>query len=169
MQLVVAPLGAILSTVPLLYVVMAVNAVRTPALVTVVVGAINVLLIFLFTGYLGWGLYGIALASMVAMFGKNLVFLPLYVCGQIGQPALRVLVTPCIVALATAVVWISSSLIGNVFQLSSWYHLGAATAVTASIYLSITYYLLLTSREKSFLEAVASRLFSRRPAVAPAA
>ena len=78
MTLMTIHLSVNLAVLPLFSIQTATNAVRTPALVMIVMGMGNLGLAIFLAGPMGWGLYGVAAAGAIALTAKNLVFTPLY-------------------------------------------------------------------------------------------
>lgn len=74
-----AYLAVSLSVMPLFYVWTAFNKQKTPAVVTLCLGGLNVLLAVVLSGPAHLGLYGITIAGAVSLILKNAVFTPLYV------------------------------------------------------------------------------------------
>ncbi|MBE0598710.1 MAG: polysaccharide biosynthesis protein [Desulfuromonadales bacterium] len=60
------------------------NKVRTPALVTVAGGVLNIILALFFIGILDLGLFGMALASVLSFALRSVCFLPLYTANCLG-------------------------------------------------------------------------------------
>ena len=67
-----------LAVAPLFGIQMALNKVKIPGIMTLVMGIGNVLLAIIFTVVLKWGLYGIAASAAIVLTLKNFIFTPLY-------------------------------------------------------------------------------------------
>lgn len=63
---------------PLFNIQVAMNKVRLPALVTLFMGVINLVLAISFVRYLNWGIYGVAIAGTIVLTAKNALFTPVY-------------------------------------------------------------------------------------------
>ncbi|KXZ20868.1 hypothetical protein AXI59_13005 [Bacillus nakamurai] len=74
-----AYLAVSLSVMPLFYVWTAFNKQKTPAIVTLCLGGLNVILAVVLSGPAHLDLYGITIAGAIALVLKNVVFTPLYV------------------------------------------------------------------------------------------
>ncbi|WP_253907715.1 MATE family efflux transporter [Bacillus sp. WMMC1349] len=74
-----------LSPSPLFYIFTSYNKLRTPALVTVAFGVVNLLLAIVLSGPAGLGLYGIAISGAIALMLKNVVFTPIYTAKITGE------------------------------------------------------------------------------------
>jgi hypothetical protein len=121
---------------------------------------LDLLLIMLFTGHLGWGLYGIALASMVTVIAKNVIFLPAYVARQIHQPIGPFLMAPLSATGAAAIIGGLSYSLSKVYVISSWVRLGVVGAVAGLICLAVIYFGLLNQRERSLIQSLYARFVS---------
>lgn len=78
LALMVFHLSINLSVLPLFGIQTALNKVKLPGIVTLVMGIINLLLALFFTIVLKWGGYGIAGAAAIVLTLKNAVFTPIY-------------------------------------------------------------------------------------------
>jgi membrane protein EpsK len=67
-----------LAVLPLFAIQTALNRVKLPGIVTLVMGIINLLLALFFTIVLNWGTYGIAAAAAIVLSLKNVIFTPIY-------------------------------------------------------------------------------------------
>ena len=63
---------------PLFNIQLALNKVRVPALVTLLMGALNLVLSIVFIRYLNLGVYAVALSGAVVLTSKNALFTPIY-------------------------------------------------------------------------------------------
>ncbi len=64
--------------VPLFNIHVAMNKVRVPAVVTLVMGGFNLALAVTAAAYLGWGAMGVAVAGAAVLSAKNAIWTPLY-------------------------------------------------------------------------------------------
>jgi O-antigen/teichoic acid export membrane protein len=71
---------------PLFTVWVAVNRVRWPALITLIAGTANLVLAILLAKYVGWGIYGVAVASAVVLTLVNAVWTPVYGAIVLQEP-----------------------------------------------------------------------------------
>jgi membrane protein EpsK len=78
MIILVAHLVINLSVLPLFAINTALNRVRIPGIVTMLMGIGNVALAIVLSKRLGWGIYGIALAGTIMLTAKNAIFTPVY-------------------------------------------------------------------------------------------
>lgn len=71
---------------PLFQVNIAHNKVKWPAIVTIIMGIVDLILAFIFSLSLGLGIYGVALAGLLCMTLKNFIFTPIYATIVLGIP-----------------------------------------------------------------------------------
>src|SRR5436190_4788952 len=117
------------AVLPLLGLQLAANRVKTPALVTVVMGLGNLGLALLLAGPMGWGLYGIAAAGAVMLTAKNVFFTPAYAAQVLGKPWASfsrelgwiVAVTAGTIVLCRAALWFG--------PITGWLQLAAAGSI----------------------------------------
>ena len=86
MVIMLCPLVIHVSAAPLLNINKAVNKVKWPGIVTLIGGGFNILLAILFVKYFNWGLYGVAVASLLVLTVKNTCYLPIYGAIVLDQP-----------------------------------------------------------------------------------
>jgi membrane protein EpsK len=67
-----------LAVLPLFGLQVACNRVKTPGIVTLAMGVLNVVLAVTFARGLGWGFYGVAAAGALVLTLKNAIFTPIY-------------------------------------------------------------------------------------------
>lgn len=118
--LLIIPLPINLSVQPLFGIQMAMNKVKAPGIVTVVMGLGNLILALVFTLAFGWGYYGIAIAGALVLTLKNSIFTPLYGAYIQNIPwftYIKSMVPGLILSVAVfALAYITSSLV----DLNSW-------------------------------------------------
>ncbi len=86
MIIMVAHLVVNVGVLPLFSVQTALNKVKWPALVTVLMGVLNLALTISFAKYLHWGVLGVAAASAIVLTLKNALFTPIYAALILQQP-----------------------------------------------------------------------------------
>lgn len=72
------------AVIPLFHINVAFNKVRLPALMTLITGVGNLVLALTLATVLGWGIYGVAMASVISLTLKNLLFTPIYASMVMG-------------------------------------------------------------------------------------
>jgi len=86
MVVMVCHLAINVGVMPLFSIQIAVNRVRWPGIVTVVMGGVNLFLAIFFATSLGWGIYGPAIAAAIVLTLKNAVFTPIYGAVILNRP-----------------------------------------------------------------------------------
>lgn len=158
MWIVVIPLAPILAVTPLLYLLTAANAVRLPAVATVLQGLGSVAMIMVTVRILGWGLHGVAWSTLVATVGRNLVFLPLYAARSLDRDAASLFHAVFRVCAATGLCGLIAWSIARFVPLNSWLYLGLGAGTTAIVLLAGIVSLGLTQQERSWAYRLAGDL-----------
>lgn len=118
---------------PLIAVRKALNKVKVPALVSVAVGSVNLLLAILFTTYLNWGIYGVAVAGALTLTFLNAFWTPVHIAFILRQPwhtFLRAQVSGLFLLIVLIILGVGMR---NFFPAESWPQL-----VTASMLMALT-------------------------------
>lgn len=71
---------------PLFNIQVAVNKVKWPGLVTLIMGMANLALAIFLAKYVNWGIYGVAIAGAIILTAKNALFTPIYGALILHQP-----------------------------------------------------------------------------------
>lgn len=145
-----------LSMYPLYAVPLAANRVRVPGVVTLAIGAVNLLLALLFAGTFGWGLYGLAAAGAVTLTIRHLVFTPLYGAHVLSQPYRTFYRQVLLILSATLATFGLSRLTLWLWTISSWAELAAASMLVTLVFAAVVFSLL-TPAERSGLREMAAR------------
>lgn len=151
---------------PLTYVPTAFNRFKIPAVVTLLLGATNVLLAYGFTHMLQLGLYGIACAGAIVLLIKNIVFLPFYtskITKQKSSIFYKYTVVPLIGALF---IWGVCAGIQLVYQVTTWWELFCIGGICLILYMCYLYQFAGTKQERMQLmrkvkQAATERAVSR--------
>lgn len=131
---------------PLFSVQVAVNRVKTPAIVTCAMGAGNAVLAVVLTK--AWGVYGVAAAGAIMMTAKNMLFTPLYAAAALkARRTVFFIEIAKIVALTTGMAGVGLAA-SHSFALASWSRLVIAGAVLSAAYLAVVWAGLLTPDER---------------------
>jgi membrane protein EpsK len=80
---------------PLFNLQIAMNKVKVPAMVTLVMGVLNLFLAITFVLYFNWGIYGVAFAGAIVLTAKNALFTPVYAAKILLVPWYT-FVNPCL-------------------------------------------------------------------------
>jgi membrane protein EpsK len=148
MTLMTAHLSFNLAVTPLLSVQNVANRVRTPAIVTVIMGFGNLGLAILLAGPMGWGLYGVAAAGAIALTMKNFVFTPLYAAHILHRRLGEFLHETAPIIVATVGTAAACKLLSAVWDVSGWFHLAAFGALVSVAYAVVAYFVLLNREER---------------------
>ena len=86
MVIMLCHLGVNVGVMPLFSTQMAMNRVKWPGLVTLVMGVINLVFAIILTRYCGFGIYGVAIAGAIVLTAKNALFTPVYAAVILRHP-----------------------------------------------------------------------------------
>ena len=128
----------------------ALNKVRVPALVSVTMGIVNLSLAILFTKYLSWGIYGVAIAGALTLTFLNAFWNPIYIASLLRQPwhtFLKSMVSGLFVLAILTVVGIG---IKHFVRPASWLQLVTVSIIMAFIGLAGVW-LILPVRDRQLL------------------
>jgi membrane protein EpsK len=139
------------AVLPLLGLQLAANRMKTPAVVTIIMGVANLGLALLLAGPAGWGLYGIAAAGAIMLTAKNVFFTPAYGAHVLRKPwgsfsrelGLIVAVTAGTILLCRGALWFG--------PISGWIQLAGISFVISIVYLGAAYRFFLNSEERAML------------------
>jgi len=159
-------LCANLAMQPLYGLPLAVDRVKVPALVALAIGVANVLLALLCAGYLGWGVYGLAVPGAVMLTLRHLVFTPLYGARILNKPARTFYGEVIPTLLATAIAIGLCRLIVFRWDISNWAALAGASLVVTVVFAAIVTFVFLRPEERSEVKNMLAQL---RPAFVTAA
>jgi membrane protein EpsK len=140
----------------------AVNMLKVPGIITVLLGVLNIILALYLAGNTNLGLYGIVLAGSVTLILKNTLFMPLYSALITKQPLyvyFRGIVQPVIGALFA----IGLSYILMLFiDITSWLELIICVFFVGLSYLLFSYILLLNKDEKKTLVNLSKSIIMKK-------
>jgi membrane protein EpsK len=142
------------AVLPLLGLQLAANKVKTPALVTIVMGLGNLGLALLLAGPAGWGLYGIAAAGAIMLTAKNVCFTPAYGAHILGKRwtsfwrelGLIAIVTAGTFLLCRAILWFR--------PIDGWIGLCAVGLSVSIVYALLAYRIFLNRDERTMLRGM---------------
>ena len=127
-------------TLPLFNIQIAMNKIKTPALITFFSGILNILLAIVFIKYLDLGMYGIALAGALVLTAKNAVFTPLY-AAKILNVASFTFIKPYLISIGAAIIVFSIAYpITMNLQPSNWIQLIFYSAILFILALPIIWF-----------------------------
>ena len=142
---------------PLFNIQVAMNKVRVPALVTLFMGILNLLLAISFVKYLNWGIYGVAIAGAIVLTAKNALFTPVYAARMLREPW-HTFVRPY---LSSLVLLIGLTTLGFVISdyavVETWLQLALFSLSIGVIGLAAAWFILLKSDRRVMLALIPSR------------
>lgn len=146
-----------LAMYPLYPLPLAVNRVKVPGVVTLLVGVGNLVLALFLAGPMGWGLYGIAAAGAITLTVRHLLFTPLYSAHILKQPWTTfykgvpgfVLATLGIAGLCRATLWL--------WPISNWFELALAGIGMSLLFVIVAYFLLSPNERQQLKDSVRNR------------
>ena len=109
--------------IPLFNIQVAMNRVRVPALVTLFMGILNLLLAISFVRYFNWGIYGVAIAGAIVLTAKNALFTPVYAARILREPW-HTFLRPYLSALGLLIGLMATGYVLMLYEVpKSWLHL----------------------------------------------
>jgi len=155
--LLVGPLLVSIAVAPVVSVFRGLGRVKVPAIVTLVIGIVNVLLCVLLVRYTDLGLYGVALAVLLCLTGKNFFFTPIYAAIITGQPK-RVFIRGIIPGLVMAsVVSLVTLALSRRYELASIPRLLVVGVLMFASYAPLCYGIILGKEDRSLLWSIIYR------------
>ncbi len=138
-----------LAVIPLFAVQVATNRVRTPGILTLLMGLGNLGLALLLSGPMGWGMYGVAGAGAIMLTAKNLLFTPGYAAHILGVQRLTFYGEVLPIVGGTLALVGTGWLLSHSIQPHTWFQLGLSAMAAAGIILPLFYRFLLTQQERN--------------------
>lgn len=135
MWLLLSHLAINMSVLPLFPINVSYNKLRIPALVTIFLGIVNLLLAVIIPSITGWGYYGVAVAGVVVLTARHFFFVPVYatkVLGISNNPFKNSMIQ---VILSTVIVSGIASMIYYFFNISNIINLVSCCGVISLVYL----------------------------------
>lgn len=132
---------------PLFNVKTALNKVAVPGVVTMLSGMANLFLAIFFVKYLGWGIYGVAVAGAIVLTAKNAFFMPLYGAFILHLPW-HTFLTPYLSGSASlAALTVLGLVVNHWVRPTSWVGLALTCLLIGTVGLAFTW-LLLPKRDR---------------------
>lgn len=144
-------LAVSLAFMPLFYIWTAFNQQKTPALVTLLLGAVNVVLAVTLSGPAHLGLYGITLAGAISLVLKNVIFTPLYVSRITGYKKHVFFTGMFGPVFAALFAWAVCEAIQLCITIESWTSLIAAGAAVSCCYAVFAFMFVCTKEERQLV------------------
>jgi len=140
-----------LAVLPLCNIQTASNHVRIPGIVSCVLGLLNLVLAILLAGPVGWGLYGVAAGSAIALTAKNLFFTPIYATRILGLKWTTYYHEIIPVAAATLGLAVLGWAVASWLVIHSWLTLMLVALMLASISVAFIFAVLLGETERAYV------------------
>jgi membrane protein EpsK len=156
MIILIAPLTLNIAIQPLFSTQVALNRVRWPGIVTVIMGIGNVLVAIWWVGWLPDGI-GVALAGALMLSLKNIVFIPVYNAYIQEQPwyTFHIMLIPALIA--TFGLALISYAVNLVVPITNWFTLGGVGIVIALAYAGVAYLFALNSADRRLIQSLIRR------------
>lgn len=157
------PLTTILSVRSLITSYAAYNQVRMPAIVTIISGILNLVLALTLPYIYNLGMYGIALAFIIALSLRNTVFIPWY-AAKVQGVALTTFYMPAIPGTLAyfALVIIGCPFVSVLAVPASIVDIALISGVISLVYLTIVTRVILTDSERDLIRSILPSFVSRR-------
>jgi membrane protein EpsK len=138
------------------------NQVRIPALVTIISGVFNLSLALTLPYVLGLGVYGIALGFILALWLRNVVFVPWYAAKVQGVPPADFYKPIIPGTLAYFVLVIIGVIFVSVVNVpSSLVYIGLVSGALSLVYLTLVTRIILTDPERDVIRTIIPPSVSR--------
>lgn len=159
---VLLPLAMEGAHLPLSPVLLAVDKIRWPAIVTVGIGVANLGLGTYLARHLEWGMYGVAAASATATLLRYGLFYPIYAARVMGQRWTIYIVEILRALVAALGVTAFGMLVSQYLPIPSWLWLFAAGTLIAIVYGATVWLWILDSMEQQRLREMVLKPFQDR-------
>jgi membrane protein EpsK len=130
------------------------NTLKIPGIVTIVVGIINILLAIFLIKYTSLGIYGTAIAALLAVFGKNVMFNIMYLSKLIKFKPWKMWFS-IIVGCSPAVIFTLITFeLSSYIDLNDWVKLSIYGLAFSVVYVGIVFAIVLNRAERLFVVRV---------------
>lgn len=137
-----------LCVLPMFGIQIATNKVRTPGVVTCVMGLANLGLALFLAGPAGWGMMGVAVAGLIMLTAKNLLFTPMYAARCLHRPLTSFYRDIAPALISSLVLTGACRLIAQFVSIDGWAELALIAALVSVAYVSFMWLVVLTSDER---------------------
>jgi O-antigen/teichoic acid export membrane protein len=139
-----------LAFLPLTNINIAFNKMRIPGIITLGLGALTIPLAIIFS-YIGWGIYGVALAGVITLTLRNSVFLPWY-AARITLVSPYTFLRPIVPgAMSTIVLVITIFWAKQYILVVSWGSLVLISSIMGLLYVMVIWLVGLTTAERELI------------------
>lgn len=148
MLLILLHLTVNLSVTPLFLINICYNKIKLPGIVTLITGALNLLLAIFIPITFGIGEYGVALAGAIVLTLKNALFTPWYAARVLGIRTQTFFYEMSMGVLATFALFGTSKIIALFSNAHSWIGIVTSSTLIAIVYASIVWFFMMSLSEK---------------------
>ena len=144
------PLVINLAVMPLFSINTAYNQIKIPGIVTVIMGVVNLGLAILFSHYLNFGIYGVAMAGAIVLTMKNTIFIPLYTAKMMQIRTFTFMIKMFPGILMTILTFLASYTISLTMSIVSWISLIEYIVMIVIVAMVLIWFFFLDERERDF-------------------
>jgi membrane protein EpsK len=144
------PLVINLAVMPLFSINTAYNKIKIPGIVTVIMGVVNLGLAILFSHYLNFGIYGVAMAGAIVLTMKNTFFIPLYTAKMMQIRTFTFIKQMFPGTLLTVFTFVAAYTMSLTCNIETWTLLIAYIAMIAIVAMVLIWFFFLTQGERHF-------------------
>jgi membrane protein EpsK len=127
------------------------DKVKTPALVTLFGGLVNIILAIVFVYYTELGIYGIALALLICLATKNLLFTPIYAAIITHQPKIT-FIKELFPGLSMALlITLAGLIVSRLYDLATIPRLTITCILMAAVYIPLCYGVIMTKTDRKLV------------------
>ena len=142
---------------PMFSVFRGLDKVKTPAIATLFGGLANIILAIVFVSFTNLGIYGVALALLICLTSKNLLFTPIYAAIITHQPKM-IFVTELFAGLFMALlVTLTGLIVSRLYNLATIPRLTITCILMAAVYIPLCYGVIITKTDKELLWSLIRR------------
>lgn len=153
MVLLTAPLVINMAVLPLFSINAAHNKVRIPGIVTILFGAINLILAIILPFVTGWGLYGVAIAGTLTLTFRHMIFVPWYAGRVLGINGFRFIRSGMSGGIFFVLLGGLAFITETLFSLTTFVQLIIIGTIFSIVYLPVVWVLSLTRGERQLAES----------------
>lgn len=145
------PLVINLAVMPLFSVNIAYNKIKIPGIVTVIMGMLNLAMAIIFSHYLNFGIYGVALAGAIVLTLKNTIFIPIYTAKMMQIKAFTFIYKLSAGVILTIITFLMAYSVDLIFMINTWTALMTSSIIIGLVTLALIWLLFLNQEEREFL------------------
>jgi len=151
-----------LTVMPLFSINVAYNKVRVPGVVTLIMGAGNIIFAVTLAYSTDWGYYSVALAGAIILTLKNALFTPWYATRILGT-SMHTFIRPILSGvIATLLLWAVGTALGSLCSLTMLIPLIASWSILAIIYIKFVWRFSLSTFERKIFSLYLTNILNWR-------